>query len=240
MIGVIIQARMESKRLPGKVYKKISGKHLFEHVVLRIKKSKLAKRIAVAVPDTKKNSVLLNLAKKHKIDFYKGSLNNVLLRYIEAAEKFQIDPIIRVTADCPLIDPVLIDKSIKRYAELKKKPDYFFIEGYPRGTGDIEIITLDALKKSIRLTDRQRDLEHVVTFILENPNLFDIKIEKAPAGFFRPDYRVCVDEKPDLILVKKIFSHFKNKKNFFTKDVVGYLDENSNLPSINKNVKQTI
>jgi spore coat polysaccharide biosynthesis protein SpsF (cytidylyltransferase family) len=239
-IGIIIQARMESERLPGKMYKKILNKHLLEWVILRTKKSKLAEKIIVAIPDTKESSVLIPLLKKHKIDFYQGSLDNVLDRYIKAAEKFKIDFIIRITGDCPLIDPELIDNSIKRYKEFNNKPDYFYIEGCPRGLGDIEIIRLEALKKSISITKRSHHLEHVVSFILENPKLFKIKIEKVLPEIFRPDLRVCVDEPADLVLIKKIFDHFKPREDMTTRETIDYLDENPKLISINKNVRQRI
>ncbi len=237
-IGVIIQARMESERLPGKVYKKILDKRLLEHVILRVKKSKLIKKSVVAIPDTKKNLLLLPLIKKNKAEFYLGSLKNVLLRYIKAAEKFQIDPVIRITADCPLIDPFLIDESVKEYKKIKKRPDYFFIEGYPRGLGDIEILTLKALKKSIQLTKDPYHLEEVMSFILERPDLFDIKIAKASLNFFRPEFRLCVDEKPDLVLVRKVFGYFKSREHFTFKEIIEYLDKNPRLVDINKNVKQ--
>lgn len=239
-IGIIIQARMESERLPGKMYKKILNKHLLEWVILRVKKSKLAEKIIVAIPDTKESSVLIPLIKKHKVDFYQGSLDNVLDRYIKAAEKFQIDFVIRITGDCPLIDSDLIDSSIKRYKEFNNKPDYFYIEGCPRGLGDIEIIKLEALKKSISITKKPHHIEHVVSFILENPNLFEIKIEKVLPEIFRPDLRVCVDESADLILIKKIFNHFKPREDITTREIIDYLDENPKLISINKNVRQRI
>jgi len=237
-LGIIIQARMGSKRLPGKVYKKILDKRLLEHVILRVKKAKLIKKVVVAIPDTKKNLVLLPIIKRNKAEFYLGDLENVLLRYIKAAEKFQIDPIIRITADCPLVDPLLIDESIKRYRKLPNKPDYFFVEGYPHGLGDIEFLSLKALKKSIQLTKNPWHLEHVMPFILEKPNLFDIKIVKAPSNFFRPKFRLCVDEKPDLVLARKIFNHFKPREYFTTKEIMKHLDKNPKLVEINKNVKQ--
>ena len=237
-LGVIIQARIESERLPGKVYKKILDKCLLEHIILRVKRAKLIKKVVVAIPDTQENSVLLPIIKKIGAEFYLGSLKNVLERYIKSAEKFQIDPIIRITADCPLIDHFLIDESVKEYKKIKKRPDYFFIEGYPRGSGDIEILTLEALKKSIKLTKNSYHLEEVMSFILGRPDLFDIKIAKASSNFLRPEFRLCVDEKPDLVLVRKIFNHFKPREYFTTKEIIKYLDKNPKLVNINKNVKQ--
>ncbi len=237
-IGIIIQARMESTRLPGKVYKKILDKHLLEHVILRVKKAKVAKKIIVAIPDTKKSAVLLPLIKKNKADFYLGSQDNVLDRYIKAAEKFKLDTVVRITADCPLIDPFLINEAVNKYQNFERKPDYFLIDGYPRGLGDIEFITLKALEKTISLTKNPYHLENVVSFILENPNLFEIKIEKVNTDFFRPKFRICVDEKQDLILVKKIFEHFKPKENFSYLDIINFLDKNPKIANINENVKQ--
>ena len=236
-IGIIIQARMESERLPGKMYKKILNKHLLEWVILRSKKSELIKKIVVAVPDTKKSSVLSALAEKNQTSFYEGSLNNVLDRYINAAEKFKIDPVIRITGDCPLIDPVLIDESAKKYLSFKNKPDYFFIKGYPFGLGDVEIISLNALKKISRTTKSARHREHMVSFISENPNLFDIKVETAPDNLSRQGLRVCVDEPQDLILVKKIIEHFNPREDFSTKEILQYFDENPEVLDVNRRVK---
>ena len=236
-IGIIIQARMESKRLPGKMNKKILDKHLLEWVILRAKKSKLAKKIIVAIPDTKESSVLLPLIKKGKVNFYQGSLNNVLLRFLEAAEKFKIGSIIRITGDCPLIDPVLIDQSIKEYRSIKNKPDYFFIKGYPFGLGDIEIISLSALKKIFSKTKDPYHLEHIVSFISDNPDLFKIRVETAPLKFFREGLRICVDEPQDLVLVEKIFEYFKLEENFTTEEILKYLDNNPGILDLNRHIK---
>ncbi|MEK7540643.1 MAG: ElyC/SanA/YdcF family protein [Patescibacteria group bacterium] len=238
-IGIIIQARMESKRLPGKMNKKILNKHLLEWVILRSKKAKLAKKIVVAIPDTKKSSVLLPLIKRGKVNFYQGSLNNVLSRFLEAAEKFKIDPAIRITGDCPLIDPVLIDQSIKEYKSIKNKPDYFFIKGYPFGLGDIEIISFGAFKKILKITKNPYHLEHIVSFICENPDLFKIKVETAPPKFFRKDLRVCVDEPQDLVLVENIIKHFEPKEDFGAEEILKYLDENPKIAAINKSIRHS-
>ena len=236
-LGIIIQARMESTRLPGKVYKKILNKHLLEHVILRVKKAKSAKKIIVAIPDTKKSAVLLPLIKKNKADFYLGSQDNVLDRYIKTAEKFKLDTVVRITADCPLIDPVLIDEIVEKYLNFEKKLDFLFIKDYPFGLGDIEVISTETLKKISRLTKDPFHFEHVVSFISERPDLFNIKVEKAPSEFSRPNFRVCVDEPRDLVLVKKIFEHFKPREYFSTKEIIEYLDKNPKILAVNENIK---
>ncbi len=236
-LGIIIQARMESTRLPGKVYKKILDKHLLEHVILRVKKAKSAKKIIVAIPDTKKSAILLPLIKKNKADFYLGSLDNVLDRYIKAAEKFKLDTVVRITADCPLIDPVLIDEIVKKYLNFENKLDFLFIKDYPFGLGDIEVISTEALKKIAQLTKNPFHFEHVVSFISERPDLFNIKVERAPSELSRPNFRVCVDEPKDLVLVKKIFEHFKPREYFTTKEIIEYLDKNPKILAVNESIK---
>ncbi|MEK7665058.1 MAG: ElyC/SanA/YdcF family protein [Patescibacteria group bacterium] len=236
-IGIIIQARMGSKRLPGKVYRKILNKHLLEWVIIRAKKSQLAEKLVVATPNTKEDSILLPIIKRNNTYFFQGSLHNVLDRFIGASKKFNIDPIIRITGDCPLIDPCLIDQSIREYSKLKKKPDYFLIEGYPFGLGDIEIIKLSALEKSLKLAKDLEHLEHVVSFISERPDLFEIIVKKAPKNLFRQDIRVCVDELPDLFLVRKIAEHFKPRTDFTAEEILKYLEKNSKIAGTNKNIK---
>jgi spore coat polysaccharide biosynthesis protein SpsF len=236
-IGIIIQARVGSKRLPKKVYRKILGRHLLEWVIIRSKKSKLAEKIIVAIPDTKEDSILLPIIKKNKADFFQGNLNNVLDRYFQAAKKFNIDPIIRITGDCPLIDPFLIDQAIKEYLKIKEKPDYFLIEGYPFGLGDIEIIRFKAIEKSLKMAKEARHFEHVVSFISDRPDLFKIKVKKAPSNLFRQDIRLCVDELPDFKLVKKVAEHFGKRIDFTTPEILKYLDESPNIAAINKNIR---
>lgn len=237
MIGIIIQARISSKRLPKKVLKIISEKYLLEWVIIRVKKSKMARKIVVAIPDTKEDLILLPIIKKNKVDFFQGSLGNVLERFIKTAKKFNIDPVIRITADCPLIDPNLIDQSIKEYSKLKTKPDYFLIEGYPFGLGDIEIIKLKALEKSLELAKNSDHLEHVVSVISENPGIFSIIVKKAPQNLFRQDIRLCVDELPDLKLVRKITENFASEKYFSTPEILKYLDGNPKIAEINKKIR---
>jgi len=236
-LGIIIQARMESTRLPGKVYKKVLDRHLLEWSVLRCKKSKLVKKIIVAIPDTKESSVLIPIVKKSGAELFLGSLDNVLERYVKAAEEFQVDTVIRITSDCPLIDPALIDQAVRRYSSFEEKPDYFFIEGYPFGLGDIEIVKLETLKKILQLTKDPAHLEHVVAFIAERPDLFKIKTEKAPHEFLHRELRVCVDEPEDFLLVEKIIEHFGQRDDFSTNEILDYLDKNPEIAEINKKIR---
>lgn len=241
MKAAIIQARVGSERFPKKVLKKINGKAMVEHVINRVRMSKKIDKIVLAIPDNFEDDVLLAIAEKLNVTCVRGSEQDVLSRYLEAAKRVKADVIVRITADCPLIDSGIIDDMLKKFE--KKECDYFLDDvgygGYSRGF-DVDIFSLEVLEKASRLADKDYQREGVTDFILENPKIFRIKHHKAPERFRRPDYRLCVDEKPDLVLVKKIFEHFKPRENFTAKEIIEYLDKNSKLVDINKNVKQKL
>ena len=107
-IAAIIQARMTSTRLPGKVLMDIERKPMLWHVINRLKFSKKLNDIILAIPDTRENDILEKFAKDNKVKYFKGSEEDVLLRYYESAKEFQVDVIVRITSDCPLIDPEVV------------------------------------------------------------------------------------------------------------------------------------
>jgi len=114
-IVAIIQARMGSTRLPGKVLLDIVGKPMLWHIVNRLRYSKLINRIVVGTSINKKDDLIENFCKEYKIDFYRGSEEDVLDRYYQTAKVFEANIIIRITADCPLIDPEIVDLVIKNH-----------------------------------------------------------------------------------------------------------------------------
>ena len=120
----IVQARLNSNRLPGKILKKINKKNnVLEFLIKRLKKSKKISKIVITCPDTSEDKKIIKKLEKHKVNFFKGSELNVLDRYFKTAKKFKAHAIIRVTADCPFTDPKLIDKFLDRF--FKFKYDYF-------------------------------------------------------------------------------------------------------------------
>ena len=124
-IGLIIQARMNSSRLPGKVMLKVCSKPLIDILIERVKKAKKVDEIIIATTTNKKDDILCEHLKNKNCQIFRGSEDNVLSRYYEASMKFNVNVIIRVTADCPLTDPELIDEMISEY--LKSKPEYLFM-----------------------------------------------------------------------------------------------------------------
>lgn len=230
---------MGSVRLPGKVLKKINGRPMLEYVINRVKLSKNLDKVILAVPDTPQDDILFELAKKLNTICIRGSEKNVLSRYLKAAEEINADVIIRITADCPLIDAGIIDEMIDNFE--KEKCDYLINdvkhEGHPRGF-DVDIFFTRCLKKTAELTDKDYYKEHITTFMLDHPEMFKIRYYKAPENLYRPNYRLCVDEKPDLVLVRKIFEHLKPKKYFSAQEIIEHIDKNRKIININKNVEQ--
>ena len=216
-IAAIIQARVSSSRMPGKVLEKIKEKNLLEIIFLRLKKSKKIKDIRFAIPKNTSEKKLKSFLEKNKIPFFEGSEKDVLDRYYQCAKKYKYDHIIRITGDCPLVDSSIIDEM---YTIFKKK-NLDFISNhspptFPDGL-DVSIFTFDALKKAWKSSKSKYDREHVVPYILQNKNF---KQENFKSKLDLSRERWTVDEPEDLIVIKNIFKRFKKKYNFSWKEVL--------------------
>ena len=167
--AVIIQARIGSTRLPAKVLKNLCGKPVLEHELERIKQAKKIDGIIVATTDNENNQPIIDIANKQNVNYFKGSENDVLARYYYAAKEYNVENIIRITADCPLIDPHLIDEMIDVYEEnacdiITNVPDDNSQMTYPRGL-DIEIFRTTLLKEAFDKAESKYDREHVTPYI---------------------------------------------------------------------------
>jgi len=233
----IIQARMDSSRLPSKIVAPIAGNPLLYYVIKRVLLSKLEK-IVVATTEMPVDSIVGFVSQEYGVDCFRGDESDVLSRFVQAAKLYNASAVVRITADCPLIDPEVINKIMDIYEEYPGS-DYIFIEGYPRGLGDVEFISNSALEKCFRETGKNQTYyrEHVMTYITENPDKFNIRIEKSPMKE-RRDYRLCVDELDDLKVVREVYNHFLPRMDFNSEDIIGYLDENPEIAEINRHVKQ--
>lgn len=232
MTGIIIQARMGSFRLMGKVLKEINGHPMLWHVVNRLKNCQKADKIILAIPDNEENNILEEFCRNNNLDFFRGSETDVLSRYYETAKKFNCDIIVRVTSDCPLIDPEIVDLVIEKH--LESKADYtsnIFKRTFPRGF-DAEVFNLETLEKAFNEAKEKHQREHVTPYIYENPGMFQIVSVEAPEELNHPEMRLTVDVKEDLELIRKIDSSLS------AEEIVNYLLNNSNLLTINQEVKQ--
>lgn len=232
----IVQARMGSERLPGKVIKHILNKPMIIHTLDRLKRSKYIDEIILATSCLGKDDILADTAKSYGYNIFRGSENDVLERYKAAADKYNGDVIIRVTGDCPLIDPVIVDNVVSYF--LANDFDYVRLdvpETFIRGF-DVEVFSKEALDKTFQLAKEEKYREHVTLYMYNYPKTFKIGYVKG-SSFYNKDYRLCVDTEIDFKVVNTIYKHF-NDEYVFSRDVVKFLDENENIASINKEVVQ--
>ncbi|PJI10404.1 MULTISPECIES: cytidylyltransferase domain-containing protein [Clostridium] len=248
-IFCIVQARMGSERLSGKVLKPILGKPMIIHTLDRLKKSKYIDKIILATSLMERELPLVRKCEQYGYDVFRGSENDVLKRYIEAGEKFGAlsqDIIIRVTGDCPFIDPVIVDNVITKF--LCNDYDYVRLdvpETFVRGF-DVEIFLFNVLSKvnylinkdNENISEKEKKMykEHVTLYIYKHPEKFKIGCVKGNE-FYKKNYRLCVDTKEDYRVVQQIYDYFKD--DFISaKDVIKYLDEHKKIANINCDIEQ--
>lgn len=238
-IVAIIQARLTSNRLPKKILYNLNEKPLLWHVVERVKQASMINHIVLAIPDSPSNDELGFFIKKIAWNLFRGSEDDVLSRYYHAAVQFEANIIVRVTSDCPLIDPTIIDETIKRHIQDGNDYTAAGVEGgFPRGL-DVEVFNFEALKFAYSTAVERPEREHVTLFIYQNPKLFKINFIKANGVLNRPDIRLTVDTEEDLLLMKEIYSRLSSYgKHSSTEDVLALIDGNPHLQSINKHIVQ--
>ena len=234
-IHIIIQARLESTRLPNKVLKIINKKTIIKTLLDRLKKSKLTKKIIVAIPDNKNNLLLKTYLKKIKFNnIYQGSSNDVLSRYYYAAKKFSSNTIVRITADCPLIDYKLLDRMISTFKKdnlnyLSNTINPTFPDGY-----DIEIFDFQTLEETFKKAKSLTDKEHVTPYIKRHIKKF--KIENFTHPINLSNLRLTVDEQIDYEMIKQLTKLMKNKYFFGLKDIEKIYNKSPNVFELNKHI----
>lgn len=245
MTAIIIQARMGSVRLPGKIMKELSGKPVLWHVVERCRQSKKAGQVIVATTINSQDDLVERFCKENKILYYRGSSENVLDRYYQTAKNFGVDNIVRVTSDCPLIDPLVIDEGI----ETLQKSGFDYLSNYsdlgpgkrtfPRGL-DMEVFRFSALEQAHSNAVENYEKEHTTPYIWENKKK-EFKIY--PTMIARPEYarnyRLTVDYEEDFQLMEKIYSEFyKEGKIIDVTKVFLFLDAHPEIVKINAHCEQ--
>lgn len=236
-ISAIIQARMTSQRLPGKVMADICSKPMIWHIVDRLRHSKKIDEIILAIPDIKESDGLEEFAKSHKIKYFRGSENDVLSRYYGAAKKFACDVIIRITGDCPLIDPQIIDLIIEKH--LGSKADYTSNcqqRTFPRGL-DAEVFNFDVLKRVFESAKADDEKEHVTLYIEKHAKNF--KLASVAGEKNLSHLRLTVDEKKDIDFVREIYENlYREDKIFLLDEILELLKKRPDLTAINENIRQ--
>lgn len=233
-IGAIIQARMNSKRLPKKVFLSLCGKPVLEHIIERLKFSKLINQLVIATSNRLQDKPIVAFCKKKKIDYFTGSLINVLDRFYNASKVNKIDIVVRITADCPLIDPFIVDEVIKGF--LDGDFDYYSLKGnFPDGL-DCQVFKFSALEKTWLEASLPSDKEHVGTYI-EKTNPKKFKIGGLTKFSSHKNFRWTLDQKQDYKLIKKIYAElYKEGRLFVTQDVFNLLKNKPELILINNQI----
>ena len=231
----MVQARSGSARLPGKIFLKLEGKSVLEHIIDFLKKSKLANMIVIATTDKSEDDKIEEIALDKKIEVFRGDADDVLSRYYNCAKKFRADGVVRITADSPLIDPGIIDKAIQIFKE--KNCDFvtnMITQSFPLGYL-VEVIsfkTLEFLYKKIK--DRETK-EHVTFYLRKNPELFKTEEFFAPKDKTKPEWRLALDYPEDFQLIKEIFSKLYKSNDYIKfENVCSLLSNNKKLLEINK------
>ena len=236
-VNAIIQARMGSSRLPGKVLLDLGDKKVLDHVIDRLDNSKLIDNIIVATSDKEQDDKIEEWAKTRGIDYYRGSEENVLKRFYDTANKYPSDIISRITADCPLISYKLVDDVIKKLID--QDLDYVSMDNdlIPRGLHG-SAFTFDVLEDVYEKANKDYQKEHVTYYIYEdNGDEYKVGYLEPPEWLIR-DYRLTLDTKKDYELLKNIFAKFKNEEYLKIESIIKLLDNEPNLQRINKNIKQ--
>lgn len=236
---IIAQARMTSTRLPGKVLKTVLGKPLLEYQVERLQRVQLADAIVIATTTNDTDQPIVDWCDRCSIPYYRGSESDVLSRYYEAAQAHQADVIVRVTSDCPLIDPTVTDQVIQAFHDRYSGVDYVsncLQRSYPRGL-DTEVFSFRALQESFEQATTAAEREHVTLFIDSQPDRYHL------AGITHAKdeshHRWTVDTAEDFELIRRILETlYPVKPDFSWQDVLKLLADHPDWVAINAHVAQ--
>lgn len=237
-IVIITQARTGSSRLPGKILREVAGKTLLEHHVDRLSRTRQVNGVVVATTTEPGDDAVADLCTRRGYKVFRGDETDVLARYAGAARAFDADVIVRVTSDCPLIDPGLIDDLVALFEAADPPLDYAAIDtrAYPHGL-DAEIFSRQALEAAFDEAEDPAEREHVTPFIYRRPDRFRLgalRSDETHAG-----HRWCVDEERDFAFISRLLpAALAENPGFTWRDCVRILDRHPEWMAINRDVKQ--
>jgi spore coat polysaccharide biosynthesis protein SpsF len=242
-IFAIVQARMGSTRLPGKVLKPLAGRPMLAHLLERLKTAQTLTGIVVATSTLPEDKVILDFAQGQGTTAFAGSAEDVLGRYVGAANAVQADVIVRITGDCPLNDPATVDRAVRYFLE----NDFdITIESNgtkrmsPRGL-DVEVCSMEALLRADTLAQDGPSREHVMLYMYRHPDQFKVGFFPIPPELCHPDWRLCVDEPADFRLMEEIFARLDRPGHLIKfSEVAALFHREPALLEINQQVHQKI
>ena len=234
----IIQARAGSTRLPGKVLMDLAGKTVLERVVERVSRFTLVDELIVATSNLRADDTIVTECARIGAATFRGSESDVLDRFVGAADATGADVCVRLTADCPLLDPGVSDSIISVFLEADGAADYAsnkIPQSFPRGL-DTEVFSRDALGRAAREARESYERTHVTAYMYRHPERFSLI--SVTSDIDRADWRWTVDTAEDLEFVRQIYSRLDGMADFSWHDVVALLEEEPSLKWINAGVKQ--
>lgn len=228
---------MSSSRLPGKVMLPVAGAPMLARQLERLRRSKGIERLVVATSTGSDDDAIEQLCDESGTECFRGDLEDVLDRYYQAASHYRAGTIIRLTADCPLADPEVIDRLIAFYEGSEFDYASNIIERtWPRGL-DAEIMSFETLERTWQDAERQPEREHVTLYIYRHPERFRLGSFTGDAD--RSHLRWTVDEVADLEMVRRVYGAlYPDNPAFTTADVLEYLDRNPDVAAINTQIRQ--
>lgn len=238
-IVLIVQVRMGATRLPGKPLKKILDRPLLSYQIERLRRAKRVDKIVIATTLSPRDQEIVNLCQREGISIYRGSEEDVLDRYYRAANTHRADIIVRITGDCPLIDPEIVDQVIDFYS--LKIPNYDYVSNslqrtYPRGL-DVEVFSFQALEKAAKEATLPEEREHVTLFFYEHPEIFSLGSMQQATD--ESAHRWTVDTEEDFQLISLLINTlYPSNPHFTSEDVLAQIRQHPEWALINAHIKQ--
>lgn len=232
--GVFISARMKSVRLPKKQMREILGRPVTALLIERLRSARLPERLVMTTSTHPDDAVLAELAIREGIDAYRGSPEDRLVRYLRAAEQFQLDFVVIADGDDPFCDPEMVDETIRRY--LKSGADYISCSGLPLGA-TCHGLKVEALRKVCELKD-DNEPELWVGYFTET-GMFKTELFEAEPALRRPDLRMTLDYPEDFEFFSSIFQHLYHPSEVFSlRQILDLLDRHPEIAALNSRCKE--
>jgi len=236
-VGALVQARTGSSRFPGKVFADIAGRPLLGRLLDRLKRCRTLGEIVVATSSSPADRAVLEFAEKEGVRGFAGSEQDVQKRFLDAAEKFGLDVVVRICGDCPFIDPEMIDRLVTELIEHEgdyAEPD----PATPAAFEGMEALTVAALRRARTLGDEGPDREHVTRYMRNHPEKFRL-VHPVPSEDVRGTFRLSVDNRADLAFARAVFDALHRPGGIFsTAELVRFLKKHPEVRALNEHVRQ--
>ncbi|MBF0380234.1 MAG: glycosyltransferase family protein [Magnetococcales bacterium] len=225
----LVAVRMKSSRLPGKAMRKIMDKSVIELLMERVTKANIPFKTVICTSTIEQDDVLAKLALSKGFELFRGHPDNVLDRFIKAANKYGAKHIVRITGDNPLTDPLLIDQMCELH--LQNKADYTFTQSTPRGTRP-EIMSLSAMQNCLLWAQNPDHSEYMSLYFKNYPDIFkNVEFVDPNPDRIRPEYRLTIDTPDDLAIIQQVYNKFyPQNPGFLLDEVIEYLDQHPEIP----------